>query len=152
MDLLTLLRTLGGLGIVLGLLATALWLVRRYDIKLPGRVAGSSRRRLELVERLPIDARRSVALIRRDGREHMILLAPEGTLVVEASIVRDEVDEAAEQARAIAEEERAAGAQAEAAALRESFATMVERAGEGVRGLRQAVHVRRHDREDTLDA
>lgn len=94
MDMLSVLRTIGSLGIVLGLLAGALWLVRRYDIKLPGRSFGASRR-LELVERLAIDPRRSVALLRRDGREHLILLAPEGHVVVETNIVRDALDLAA---------------------------------------------------------
>lgn len=91
MDMLSVLRTIGSLGIVLGGLAGALWLVRRYDIKLPGRSFGASRR-LELVERLAIDPRRSVALLRRDGREHLILLAPEGHMVVETNIVRDALD------------------------------------------------------------
>ena len=77
MDMLSVLRTIGSLGIVLGGLAGALWLVRRYDIKLPGRAYGASRR-LELVERLAIDPRRSVAHV-----------------VVETNIVRDALDLAA---------------------------------------------------------
>ena len=89
MDLVQLLRTFGALGIVLGLLAGALWVVKRYDIKLPGRVGGASKRRLEIVEKLAIDNRRSVALIRRDGREHLILLAPEGPLMIEGGIERE---------------------------------------------------------------
>lgn len=100
MDMLSVLRTIGSLGIVLGGLAGALWLVRRYDIKLPGRSFGASRR-LELVERLAIDPRRSVALLRRDGREHLILLAPEGHMVVETNIVRDALDLAAAAAPAM---------------------------------------------------
>lgn len=92
MDFLSLLRMIGALGIVLGLLAGALWAVRRYDIKLPGTLIGglmganSAARRLELVERLPIDARRSVALIRRDNKEHLVMIAPEGLLMLEAAI------------------------------------------------------------------
>ncbi|MCJ8158672.1 flagellar biosynthetic protein FliO [Sphingomonas sp. LaA6.9] len=92
MDFLSLLRTLGALGVVLGLLAGALWAVRRYDIKLPGGMiggligAGTGTRRIELVERLPIDARRSVALIRRDNKEHLVMIAPEGLLMLEAAI------------------------------------------------------------------
>jgi flagellar biogenesis protein FliO len=136
MDLLSLLRMLGGLGVVLGLLAGALWLVRRYDLKLPGRVAGGATRRLELIEKLPIDSRRSIALIRRDGREHLILLAPEGSLVVESAILRDEVDRVAEEARKEAELERAAEAEAQAEAMRESFAGMVDKVRERVRPRR----------------
>jgi len=79
-------RTLGALGMVLGMLAGALWAVRRYDIKLPGRVSGSGRKRVELVERLAVDAKRSVALIRRDGCEHLILMGPEGHVTLETGI------------------------------------------------------------------
>lgn len=87
MDLLSMLRTLGALGMVLGMLAGALWVVKRYDIKLPGRISVSNRKRIEMVERLSIDAKRSVALIRRDGCEHLILLGPEGSATIETGIV-----------------------------------------------------------------
>ena len=87
MDLLSILRTLGGLATVLGILWGALWLVRRYDIQLPGLTGGGQRSRLELVERLAIDARRSVTLLRRDGAEHLILIAPEGHLVIESGLL-----------------------------------------------------------------
>lgn len=80
------LRTLGALGLVLGMLAGALWVVRRYDIKLPGRVSGTGRKRVELVERLSVDAKRSVALIRRDGCEHLVLIGPDGHAVLETGI------------------------------------------------------------------
>ncbi len=88
MDLLSVTRTLGGLGMVLGILWGALWLVRRYDIQLPGRTGMARRSRLELVERLALDPRRSVALLRRDGKEHLILIAPEGHLVIESDFQR----------------------------------------------------------------
>ncbi len=85
MNLFELMRMFGALALVLGGLAGALWAVRRYDLKLPARMGGGGReRRLELVERLSIDQRRAIALIRRDGAEHLILLAPEGNMVVEA--------------------------------------------------------------------
>ncbi|WP_114953969.1 flagellar biosynthetic protein FliO [Sphingosinicella terrae] len=134
MDFLTLLRTLGGLGAVLGMLAFALWAVRRFDIRLPGRVAaGGAGRRLQLIERTSLDSRRSVALLRRDGREHLILLSPEGNLVLETSIVRDEVDAAAEEERLRAEAEAMALSKAEMEALRESFSAFVDRTRSGVR-------------------
>ena len=87
MDLLSMLRTLGALGMVLGMLAAARWAVKRYDIKLPGRISVTNRKRIEMVERLSIDAKRSVALIRRDGCEHLILLGPEGSATIETGIV-----------------------------------------------------------------
>lgn len=134
MDAYMLLRTLGALGIVLGLLGGALWMVRRYNIRLPGRVgAGGATRRLELVERAALDSRRSVALLRRDGREHLILLAPEGNVMLETAIIRDAIDREAEAARVEAEREAAEIAKAEAEAMRESFYAMVDKARDGVK-------------------
>lgn len=127
MELLSLLRTLGALGVVLGLLAGALWVVRRFDIKLPGRIAGGPLRRLELIERLPIDGKRAVALIRRDGREHLILLAPEGPLMLETAILRDGIDEASDAARATQESTRATAAEADAAAFREALGRVLDK-------------------------
>ncbi len=119
---------MGALGVVLGLLAGALWAIRRYDIKLPGRVAAGAGRRIELIERLPLDTRRSVALIRRDGREHLILVGPEGAVLVESGIVRDQRDADAEAERAVVRAANAAQAEADAAAMRESIATLAQRA------------------------
>ncbi|CAN5519977.1 hypothetical protein BH10PSE14_BH10PSE14_24230 [soil metagenome] len=117
MDLLSLLRTLGGLGTVLGILAGALWLVRRYDLRLPGRSITTRDKRLELIETLPIDNRRMVALLRRDGREHLILVAPEGHLIIESGVVRDAVDLAAADARGLARAEAARPREAQRHAL-----------------------------------
>lgn len=88
MDVLSLLRMIGALGVVLGLLAGGLWAVRRYEIRLPqkwlaGFAGKGTARRMELVERLALDPRRSVALIRKDGREHMLLIAPEGLMLLD---------------------------------------------------------------------
>ncbi|HSX55620.1 MAG TPA: flagellar biosynthetic protein FliO [Sphingomonas sp.] len=90
MDILSLLRMFGALGVVLGLLAGTLWAVRRYEIRMPqkwlsGFAASGTERRMVLVERLALDPRRSVALIRKDGREHMLLIAPEGLLILDAA-------------------------------------------------------------------
>lgn len=89
MDFLSFLRMMGSLAVVLGLLVGALWLVRRYEIRLPqqwlaGFAGRGATRRMELIERLAIDPRRSVALIRLDNREHMVLMAPEGVLALES--------------------------------------------------------------------
>ncbi|MCD1623212.1 flagellar biosynthetic protein FliO [Citromicrobium bathyomarinum] len=83
MDTLVLFRTFGALTLLLGLLSGALWAVRRFDIRLPGAVTRQPDRRLELVERLGLDQRRSAVLIRRDDREHLLIISPEGQLLVE---------------------------------------------------------------------
>ena len=130
MDLLSLFRTIGGLGAVLGILAGALWLVRRYDLRLPGGAIGARERRLELVETLPVDARRMIALIRRDGREHLVLLAPEGHLVLETALMRDAVDQAADETRRAARD-RERLASGKPSSPMPSFAALVDRARGG---------------------
>lgn len=128
MDLASIVRTLGGLATVLGIMSAALWMVRRYDIRLPGRTGMLRLGRLELVERLPLDSRRSVALLRRDGREHLILIAPEGHLILESAVVRDAADVAAETAIAQASAREVPQFRAELAAAGQSFGTLVEHA------------------------
>ena len=59
---------------VLGLIGLLAWTARRFG--LGGRLAtGPGReRRLAVVEVLPLDARRKLVLLRRDRREHLVLL------------------------------------------------------------------------------
>lgn len=90
MDFLSFLRMIGSLGVVLGILAGGLWAVRRFEIRLPqkwlsGFTSVGGERRLELVERLVLDPRRSIALISKDGQEHMLVISPEGLLVLDTA-------------------------------------------------------------------
>ena len=88
MELAALARTMGALGVVLGLLAAALWIVRRYDIALPGRIGASATLagRVGVIERVTLDARRSLVLLRRDDREHLVVLAPDRVTILEQGI------------------------------------------------------------------
>jgi flagellar protein FliO/FliZ len=78
-DFLALARMLGALLVVLGMLAGASWAVRRYDLRLPGARGTSPDRRLGIVERLVIDPRHSLMIVRVDGAEHVLLLGQHGT-------------------------------------------------------------------------
>jgi flagellar biogenesis protein FliO len=138
-DFLSLLRAMGALGLVLGMLTAALWLVKRYNIRLPGALAGAPVKRVALIERTGIDARRSVALIRRDGREHLILLAPEGHLIIESGIIRDEIDAAAAAAQAAEMEARAAAAQAAALQAQQNMKAMLSNVAERSAQVRRKV-------------
>lgn len=93
MDIIAVMRMLGALGVVLGLLAGALWVVKRFDVRLPGRIGrGAAPRRLEIVERLTIDPKRSLVLLRRDGEEHLVLMSPEGHVALDCNSLADPAD------------------------------------------------------------
>lgn len=97
MDAWSLMRMLGALGVVLGALMGALWCVRRYDLTLDGKFLGkwleklgnaAPERRLQVVERLAIDQRRSVILLRRDDTEFSVMIGPEGVVVLDSAAAR----------------------------------------------------------------
>ncbi|MGI9504216.1 MAG: flagellar biosynthetic protein FliO [Geminicoccaceae bacterium] len=79
------LRFVLALVVVLGLIALFAWVARRFRL---GGLAGSTMTsgRLAIVETLPIDGRQRLVLIRRDDREHLLLLGQERSLVIEAAV------------------------------------------------------------------
>lgn len=90
------LRFVAALLFVLALIGLIGWAVRRGGLA-GGLVrglslgrAGADARRLDVIEARAIDARRRLVLVRRDGVEHLLLLAPSGDTVVETGIVPPE--------------------------------------------------------------
>jgi flagellar protein FliO/FliZ len=73
--------------VVLGLLALAFWLLRRFG---GGRLgSGATRgRRLAIIDQATVDRRRRLVLIRRDNVEHLLIIGGPRDVVVEQNIVR----------------------------------------------------------------
>jgi flagellar protein FliO/FliZ len=69
--------------LVIGLILALAWTARRLGFM--GRLAatGGKRRRLAIVEVLPLDTKRRLVLLRRDGAEHLVLLGLSGDIVIE---------------------------------------------------------------------
>ena len=80
------LRFLLALAAVLGLIALFAWAVRRFRL---GEFAGSAMNagRLEVVQTLPIDGRQRLVLVRRDDREHLLMIGQERPVVIECGIM-----------------------------------------------------------------
>ena len=79
------LRFVAALIFVLALMGAAVYALRAFGlVQLTGRKPTD--RRLSVVESLMIDARRRLLIVRRDDKEHLILLSPTGETVVEGSI------------------------------------------------------------------
>jgi flagellar protein FliO/FliZ len=78
-------RFLLALVAVLALLLGFAWLARRFGFA--GRsFAAGGRRRLAVVEMVPIDAKRRLILLRRDQVEHLIVLGTDGATLIESGI------------------------------------------------------------------
>jgi flagellar biogenesis protein FliO len=88
MDAITMLRALGSLLIVLGLMAGMVVLLRRHGHRLQnfGIAPAGAASRLKVIESRAIDARTRLVLVQRDEKEYLLLLTPAGATVVEASI------------------------------------------------------------------
>lgn len=79
-------KFLMALVFVLALIGLLAWGARRLGL-LRGTVrAKGGSRRLDVVEIVPIDSKRRLALVRRDNTEHLILLGTTGDLIVETGI------------------------------------------------------------------
>ena len=83
LDPLSYLRFALALGVVLALIAGLAWIVRRTAL---GRAVTGRHGRLGVVDSASLDARRRLVLVRRDGVEHLLLLAPGSEVVIESGI------------------------------------------------------------------
>ncbi|MBK8174446.1 MAG: FliO/MopB family protein [Rhodospirillales bacterium] len=88
MDASSYLQFVLALVFVLGLIGAAAYAARRLGLPQGGRIAGRQRR-LSVIESLPLDAKRRLVLLRRDGIEHLVLVGPAGDLMIERAITDD---------------------------------------------------------------
>ncbi|MBM3518388.1 MAG: FliO/MopB family protein [Alphaproteobacteria bacterium] len=68
------LRFVFALLFVLGLIAAAALVARRFGLTARGSPRGITGRRLAIVEVAPVDGKRRLVLVRRDDTEHLVLL------------------------------------------------------------------------------
>jgi len=78
------LRFVLALVLVLGLILLLAWLLRRFGAG--GLVRPGGKRRLQIVETAAAGPRHRLMLVRRDDTEHLILMGPNGDVVVERGI------------------------------------------------------------------
>jgi flagellar protein FliO/FliZ len=81
MDILDALKALAALAFVLGILLGFAWLLRKYGSTL-GIKVGAEASDLRVVEWRSLDMRRKLAVVRWDGRDHLLVLGPTNDLLV----------------------------------------------------------------------
>jgi len=85
MGLDTYLRFLIALVLVVAMIGALAWVARRFGWA-NRFVAPAGKKRIAVLEVLPIDGKRRLVLLRRDAAEHLILLGAEGDLLIESGI------------------------------------------------------------------
>lgn len=82
MDVLDFFRYFAALLLVLGLIGAAGLATRKFGV--PGLAKPNATRRLHIVETLMLSPRQRLAIIKRDGVEHLLMITPTGATVIEA--------------------------------------------------------------------
>lgn len=85
MDMTDALRYFGALALVLALVGIAGLAIRRFG--LPG-IAGGAGRRLSVVETLMLGKNHRLFIVRCDGMEHVLVIAPQGASIIASAPVK----------------------------------------------------------------
>ncbi|MCI5060263.1 MAG: flagellar biosynthetic protein FliO [Alphaproteobacteria bacterium] len=85
MDYTDYLKFFAALILVLGLMGGLAFILKRLGYAQTGLNMGKNKR-LKLIEVLPLDARRKAVIIECDEKQHLILLGPNGELVVDNNL------------------------------------------------------------------
>jgi flagellar protein FliO/FliZ len=104
-DLWTVIRFAGALVFVLALIGGVAWAARRY-LAVAGSTALTGKHRLAVVESIFVDGKSRLVLVRRDDREHLLMVGPTGSVVVESGITTKPSEMTPTSLRAIASGER----------------------------------------------
>ncbi len=86
MELTELFRFVGALAFIIGLIALCAFAAKRLGLATGGLTSMGGRKRLGVAEVKVIDAKHRLILIRRDDREHLILLGGDRDLLIETGI------------------------------------------------------------------
>jgi flagellar protein FliO/FliZ len=73
------------LGLVIALMGGLAFILKRLGLA-GAQPEAQANKRLKVLERLPLDARRQLVLLKRDNTQHLVILSASGETVVETNI------------------------------------------------------------------
>lgn len=92
MDWLLYIKFLSGFVFVIALMLLLSWALKKTGLS-SAVLQRAGKRRLKIVEFLPIDHKHRLVLVRRDDREHLLVLGPDSEAVIETGIVASQGDD-----------------------------------------------------------
>lgn len=84
------LRFVFALAFVISLIGLLAFVAKRYGMGYRN-VPRTAKRRLSISEVMPLDGKRRLVLVKRDDREHLLVLGGQNDLVVEKNIMEDDL-------------------------------------------------------------
>jgi flagellar protein FliO/FliZ len=90
METIDYIKFVASLALVLGLMGGLALILKKIGLGNIG-IVPADKRRLKIVEILPLDARRKALILRRDDKEHLVILGVNGETVIETDIERKDV-------------------------------------------------------------
>lgn len=85
-DLPQIVRLIAALAFVLALMGGLTVLLRKLGLAESSAKQTGDRKRLKIIESIPLDHRRKLVLIQRDDRQHLVILGANSEIVVESNI------------------------------------------------------------------
>ncbi len=86
MDIIDFARYFGALALVLALVGFAALAAKRYGLSGLARIGGGTDKRLAVSETMMLGAKHKLFLVKRDGVEHLVLVGPQDTTIIESGI------------------------------------------------------------------
>lgn len=90
METIDYIKFVASLALVLGMMGGLALILKKVGLGNIG-IVPADKRRLKIVEILPLDARRKALILRRDDKEHLVILGVNGETVIETDIERKDV-------------------------------------------------------------
>ncbi len=80
------LRLIIALGAVLLLMGGLAMLMKKLGLSAQTAIKSSNKKRLSIVESMPLDARRRLVIVKCDNKEHLVILSANGETVIAKDI------------------------------------------------------------------
>lgn len=80
------LRMIMALGFVLLLMGGLVFMLKKLGIAQETKIQAGDKKRLKIVESLPLDARRRIVIVKCDQEEHLVILNTTGETVIKQNI------------------------------------------------------------------
>ena len=80
------LRLVMALGVVLLLMGALTLIMKKLGLSTNSSIKSGNKRRLKVIESLPLDARRRLVIVQCDDKEHLVILGSNSECVVDSDI------------------------------------------------------------------